>query len=77
MLVVLSAITAEQVAATLETTERVKVFLDYVATHPDIILTFKKSNMVLSVHSNVSYLTEPKTRSQAGGYFFMSDNSPN
>ena len=47
-------------------------FLDYVATHPDAVLTYNKRNMVLAVHSDASYLTEPKSRSRAGGPFFLS-----
>jgi hypothetical protein len=31
--------------------------------------------MVLAGHSNASYLSESKTRSQAGGHFFMSSNT--
>ena len=30
--------------------------------------------MVLAIHSNVSYLSEPKARSRAGGHFFMSND---
>jgi hypothetical protein len=33
--------------------------------------------MVLAVHSDASYLSEPKTRSHAGGHFFMSSDSAN
>ena len=55
--------------------KKTKQFLNYVASHPDAILTFSASNMVLNVHSNASYLTEPKARSRAGGHFFLSDNS--
>ena len=36
---------------------------------------YKASNMILNVHSDASYLTEPKARSQAGGHFFLSDKS--
>jgi len=32
--------------------------------------------MVLNVHSDASYLIEPKARSRAGGHYFMSDNAP-
>ena len=53
--------------------EKTLQFLDYVATHPDAILTFHASDMVLHVHSDASYLTEPRARSRAGGHFFMSD----
>jgi hypothetical protein len=51
-----------------------KQFLDYAATHPDAILTHKRSDMVLMVHSDASYLSEPKARSRAGGHFFLSSD---
>jgi hypothetical protein len=54
--------------------------LDYVATHPDAILTYAKSVMILHVHSDASYLSEPKARSRAGGLFFLTnrgDDAPN
>ena len=75
MLVALSAIASEQASPTKQTMEKTKKFLDYVASHPDAILTYSASNMVLNVHSDASYLTEPKARSRAGGHFFLSDNS--
>ena len=31
--------------------------------------------MILNVHSDASYLTEPNVCSRAGGHFFLSDNS--
>ena len=52
-------------------------FLDYVATHPDAIVTYYASDMVLAVHSDESYLSESNARSRAGGLFFMSNNSTN
>jgi hypothetical protein len=33
--------------------------------------------MVLVVHSDASYLSEPKARSRAGGHFFLSSNPIN
>ena len=33
--------------------------------------------MVLNVHSDASYLIEPKAKSRAGGHYFMSDNATN
>jgi hypothetical protein len=33
--------------------------------------------MVLVVHSDASYLSEPKARSQAGGHFFLSLDTEN
>ena len=40
MLVALSAIASEQAAPTEATMEKAKLFLDYVATHPDAVLTY-------------------------------------
>ena len=55
--------------------KKTKQFLDYVALHPEAVLTFSASNMVINVHSDASYLTKPKAQSRAGGHFFLSDNS--
>jgi hypothetical protein len=49
-----------------------KLFLDCAATHQDAIINYKNSDMGLVVHSDASYLSEPKARSRAGGHFFMS-----
>ena len=32
--------------------------------------------MVLYIHSNASYLPEPKAQSRAGGYYLLGDRSP-
>ena len=77
MLVTLSAIASQQAKPTVETMQKTLKFLDYVSTHPDAILTFSASSMVLNVHSDASYLIEPKARSRAGGHFFMSSAANN
>ena len=63
MLTALSAIASAQAEPTEETMTRCKQFLDYAATHQDAILTYKASDMVLVVHSDASYLSEPKAHS--------------
>jgi hypothetical protein len=63
-----------QATPTALTIELIKIIIHYVATHPDAILTYEKSDMVLAVHSDASYLSEPGGRSRAGGHFFMSSN---
>ena len=57
--------------------DKAKYLLDYAVSHPDAILTYNASYMVLAAHSDASYLTEPKARSRAGGTFFMSNNAAN
>ena len=42
------------------------------ATNDEAIVTHKASDMILAVHSDMSYLSEPKARSRASGHFFMS-----
>jgi len=75
MLTALSTIASAQSEPTEETMTRRKQYLDYAATHQDAIITYKKSDMVLLVHSDASYLSEPKARSRAGGHFFLSSNT--
>jgi hypothetical protein len=74
MLVALSAIASDQADPAKETMRKTLRFLDYVATHPDAILTYNRSSMVLNVHSDASYLCKPKAKSRAGVHFFMSNN---
>ena len=54
---------------------KVKQFLNYATTNPDTIIMYLASNTVLALHSNASYLIEPKARIRAGGHFFMSTNT--
>ena len=37
----------------------------------DAILTYCTNNMVLAIHSNASYLSEPKSPSRVGEHMFM------
>ncbi len=41
------------------------------ATQEDAVLTYRASDMVLTIHSDASYLSEPKSQSRAGGHMFM------
>ncbi len=74
MLTALSAVVSSQAKPTEETMTWCKQFLDYAATHQDTIITYKKSDMVLVVHSDASYLSKLKARSRAGGHFFLLSN---
>jgi hypothetical protein len=49
--------------------------LNYLATQEDAVLSYYASSMVLAVHSNTSYLSEPKACSRAGKHFFLSSNT--
>ncbi len=64
-------IALQQAAPTENTMEHVNHFLDYMWTHPDAIIGYCASDMILNVHSDASYLSAPKACSRVGGYFFL------
>ncbi len=74
LLPALSSHASQQANLTEKTMELCKKFLDFMATQEEEILTYRASEMVLAIHSDVSYLSEPKARSQAGGHTFMAGN---
>ena len=47
--------------------------MDYIATQEDVVITYTSSHMKLEVHSDASYLSEPKARIRAGGHLFLSN----
>jgi hypothetical protein len=80
ILTALSAIAIEQAKPTEQTRAKVKQLLDYCATQEEAVLTYHASNMILAVHSDAGYCNETKSRSRAGGHFFLSNdvnNPPN
>jgi hypothetical protein len=74
MLVALGSLAVEQANPSDRTMHKCLQFLDYAASQEDAVITYRKSDMVLAIHSDASYLSEPKARSRAGGHFFMSEN---
>ena len=52
-------------------------FLYYASTSPDAILTYTASDMVLTAHSDVSYLNETNKRICIGGNLFLEGDNSN
>jgi len=71
----ISAIALQSANPTKETLAYTNQLLDYLATQEDAVLTYYRSDMVMAVHSDASYLCKPKAKSRAGGHFFMSTNA--
>ena len=71
MLMALSIIATEQTQGTHTTKEKVEHFLTYDASHPNATIKFYKSDMILKIHSDTSYLSERQGRSCAGGNFYL------
>ena len=76
MLPALGSLATQQDAPTENTMTLAKQFLNYSATHPNAIITFHDSDMVLLVNNDASYLSETKARSQGGTNFLNSNDSP-
>jgi hypothetical protein len=62
--------------ATEKTQASTNQLLDYLATHPDAVIRYHASNMILHIHSDASYLSVSNARSCLGGLFFLEHKSP-
>ncbi|KAL7479022.1 hypothetical protein ACHAW6_004772, partial [Cyclotella cf. meneghiniana] len=71
----ISTIASQLAHPTMDTLQQTKQLLDYIATQDDAVLTFNANGMILAIHSNASYLSEPGKCSCAGGHFFLSSNA--
>ena len=67
----LSAIASDQANPTDATMKRVCQLLDYMVSHPQAIIQYYPSDMILNVHSDALYLSAGRGCSQAGGHFFL------
>jgi len=72
MLVALGTLATQQANGTQATMQALTHLLNYCASHPDAIIQFHASDMVLWMHSDASYLTAPKGCSHAASYAFLS-----
>ena len=70
-LVGLNSITMQQTNATINTLKRTEDLLEYAATHPEAKIRYRASEMILQIHTDASYLSEPKARSRAAGHYFL------
>ena len=55
MLPALGTIATQQSVPTENTMHKVNQFIDYAATHPDAVITYRASNMILPAHSGASH----------------------
>ncbi len=75
LLSTLSAIAAQQANSTQAVVDACHQFLNYVATHPIASLCYKACNMILSAHTDASYLSKPGGESRAAGHFYLSNHN--
>ncbi len=72
----LSAIAANQSKPTVNTAQQSQQIMDYLATQEPAVLTYHKSDMVIAVHIDASYLNEEEARSRVDGHLFLLENVP-
>ncbi len=73
LLVQLSAIATCQNNGARAVADPCHQLLDYDATHPNAGIWYKACNMVLSVHTDVSYLSKSGGKSRAASHFYLSN----
>ena len=71
MLVTLSKLSHMQAKLAQLTLKLIQHLLNYCTTNPNAIIRYKPSNMILKIHSDALYLSEPKPRSCSGGHFYL------
>ena len=51
--------------------------MDYCYIDPDAVVRYMASRMILALHLDTSYLSEPgaKRKSRAGGYFYLKEKN--
>ena len=76
MLIALGSIVAQQSKDTEKTYVDTLWLLNYAATHPDAKMRYTARDMILHIHSDASYLSEPRSCSHTGGYYFIGDERP-
>ena len=59
LLVAINTILRQQSTPTRQTVAMITQILDYVATNPHATMVYIPSDMILKVHTDVSYLSEP------------------
>ena len=66
IIVALNRITTEQANSTEATAKSFTQVLNYAATHPESITRYHASGIILHIHSDASFLSEPGAKSRAG-----------
>ena len=74
ILLTLSAIVTKHAKPMEKTKETIKQLLDYCALQEEAVISYSESKMILAVHSEAGYCNKKKSRSQAGGHFFLSND---
>ena len=73
LLASIGTLATQQTNGTKATLIALTQLLNYCTTHPNAVIRYHASGMVLWVDSDASYLSAPKGRSRMAGYHYLSD----
>jgi len=73
LLTAIGELATEQSGGTKTIMNKLTQLLNYCATHPDAVIRYTASDMLLAVESDASYLSVIKARSRAAGFYFLSN----
>jgi hypothetical protein len=71
MNVSLSTLASQQTKGTEQTKNNSVKFLNYCVTHPEARLCYHASDMILKIHSDASYNSDPEACSRLGRHFYL------
>ena len=71
ILVTLSEIGVQQSTATTDTEKKFAKLMYYLHNHPDAVVRFHASDMILYIESDAAYLVLPKARSRVASIFYF------
>ena len=74
LLVAISTIDGQQVAATDKTNEAIKQLLDYCSTYPNDGIVYRSSDMILCANSDAGFHNESRGRSRDGAQMFLAED---
>ncbi len=76
MITAINKIGSSQADATTNVFAQINRFIAYASRFPNSAMCIRASDMKLYGHSDASYLSEPDSRSRAGGYLFLGECKP-
>jgi hypothetical protein len=76
VLMLVNDIATEKTKATEKIQAAANRLLDYLATHPDATIRYHKSDMILHIHSDASYISVSHERGRLGGLFYCGRKKP-
>jgi hypothetical protein len=71
----INVLASEQSRATSDTADKFIKLLNYCNSHPETRIRYHASDMILNIHSYVSYLSEIEAKRRAGGLFYMGNSA--